>query len=219
MAIRIGIMLLLDFINVKDWTVDELKQFQLEYNLPFSLHGENTHGLDFIRFRDEALGCFITDDDFPAKYWQKHDYEVCFNRLKALQKEWHEIMIDASKEGPNIDPLNIITERSKFHFVRTTDPFAPSIGPFAFSYENFEDVLDYAFLHIFTSGMGKTLQRLRVCKYDSCNKLFIYHIRKQLFCGNKCRYDYNNREHIKSGYLARHQAKGREEKPLTYQRK
>lgn len=213
-----GPSLLISFVNVKEWTEDNLINFQNNHHFNFTSFGD-TDGHDYIFFRNCKSRYYINNKNAHSYLAMSViDFDECFKRLNELQDKWRKILLNTSKVGPDIDFLNIISERVKYNIVPTKDCMVPNIGAYNVNFNNIEDVLEYAYLDIFVLRVGRFFYRLRVCKNESCENLFIYKRPKQKYCNDTCRISFNNKLRTEDGRAAEHQRKGRLEKPDIYNR-
>jgi len=214
-----GLSLLIDFVNVKKWSAQQLQTLQQIHGFHFTRYGDE-HGYDYIFFREKKGFYYLIDENAPRyQTVQLIDDEECFSMLISLQMKWREILTATRANGPDVNFLNEISRKVKYHLISTGDPFVPRVGPFEVDYNTIEEVLEFAYLDVFIFAAGKFFIRLRECNYPECRNIFIYRRSKQKFCNDDCRNRYHNAIKIKSGYMAEHQAKGRREKPDVYLKK
>ncbi|MDD2465468.1 MAG: hypothetical protein PHI97_15835 [Desulfobulbus sp.] len=141
--------------------------------------------------------------------------EEFFHVLAELQAYWQNLLEQVREHGQDIKFLTEIAARAEWSIEETQNPFAPKIGNFHFRASTIEEWLEFRYLDAATY-YGDDFKRLRTCANPACGKKFLFNRPKQKFCRDACRHHFNNRIKIESGYLARHQKKGREEKPEIY---
>ncbi len=231
--------LLLDFVNVKDWNVELLRKLQQELTGAAQMRREKK-GYGLVRNKQDASqrfregfasdlrlvsfrssekdgGLLIFDYDYPTPSPDAYDLseEKCLAHLATLQKKWRDILKATASQGPDAIYLNSIIERAKFFLTITEDHFSPDISPYN-DETVFDGRIEEEYMMVFISGKGGDFSKLRVCDNPGCGKMFLFNRPKQRFCENDCRHQYHNKDKIESGYLAKHQAKGRAEKPEIY---
>jgi len=216
--------LLLDFVNVKVWSKEELRHLQTKHGLAASIGGQERGYDDYVNLQ-HTEGHFLLDDEpeplpflaalgynEPAPHWRglpRVREDVFFSALLDLQEEWRTRLKLTSEHGPDIVFLNEIAAPAKWMVVRTANPFAPTVGPFGFHPGPLDKFLEFRFLDA-TLTQGDNFRKLRMCENPTCGKMFLHNRPKQKFCEDACRRRYHNRKMIETGYLRDHQQRKRD---------
>jgi len=182
---------LIDFVNIRPWNEESILSFREKWCSAEKLLDKIFHE---ATSKDESLEILLN----LRSYW-RGILDNC--RLSQLQ---------------DIRILNEIASRIKCVVVETVNPFVPTID-FDWKKDDagLNDWLEYNYLHAATLH-GDAFTRLRACDNIFCWKVFLYNRPKQIFCCPACKDQHHNNRKIESGYLARHQAKGRAENPDVY---
>jgi hypothetical protein len=215
--------MVIEFLNVKSWNADLLRQYAKTYGRPETVYGEQ-HGHDaFIKSRAFPGKHFFFVEDQQAKELLREEdrglfvlpgetaYQSFLDYLSGeLRQEWQERIINTRDAGPDRDYLHEIKNRLELDFLKDFHVIAKPAK------NRIENWIECEYFNGTSLGFGADLKRLRTCKNPDCGKWFFYNRPKQTFCCDACRHRYNNHVKIKSGYLAEHQRKGRAEKPTIY---
>jgi hypothetical protein len=210
--------LLLDFVNVKTWNREELRRLQTTYSMATTIGGQARGYDDNVMLRG-VKGVFLIVDN-PDSLWinaPKVQDEDFFLALENLQNEWRERLIQTQERGPNIEFLRQASAGVQWRVIEAENPFAPRVGPFNFQPGPLDEFLEIRFLDAALT-QGDDLKRLRICENPACRKMYLYNRPIQKYCDTTCKDSFHNKIKIESGYLARHQAIGRIEKPDTYRK-
>jgi hypothetical protein len=216
--------LLLDFVNVKQWSCNELLSIFKKYKLFFSADGaERGYELSFYTrdpdFKDIR---FFLIDDKHAREAEKAGFGVLpddpryndlFKWLEVMQKTWRDYLTLNIDEGPNFHFLNSIAERTRFTIGPGTGKFDIRLDKHYADTIFIEDFIEFDYLMTFVTGQGEKFKRLRICQKTDCRKWYIYKHPKRVFCCDKCCKDFHNFEKNKSGkqaeYMRRKRAEGK----------
>ncbi|MFW6052970.1 MAG: hypothetical protein ACOC8I_03570 [Desulfosalsimonas sp.] len=227
--------LLIDFVNVREWSVETLFNLHKKHDLCKSVFPMPTYIKNMLYQYNKAMDSeafpgrrfFFENDDFATERIKAgldtvlpddtKRYQELFKCLRGLQKHLLSLIEDTVKEGPQPSTLNKTIEivGIKVEFRKSKNPFKPSLKQYK-NITTIEDMLFFDYLHPFLVDKGEQFKKLRTCKNSDCGAWFLYNRPKQVYCSDACRHANNNRTKIKSGYLAAHQRKGRSEKPNIY---
>lgn len=212
-----AIDLLIDFVNVKEWSKAELFNLTVKHRLITSLFGEKNGYEDYVQVRQiaERFCCIGSGEPDPLFLNFLAPEKDFFDALTDLQAHWRAILKHTREQGPDVAFLNEIAMRAEWQLIETANPLSPRVGPFHFRAGTLDEWLEFRYLDAITER-GADFLRLRACNNPACEKMFLGNRPKQKFCENSCRHHYHNKIKIESGYLAEHQKKGRGEKPEIY---
>lgn len=208
--------LILDFVNVKIWSREELRRLQTTYSMATTIGGQSRGYDDNVMLRG-VKGVFLIDDN-PDSLWinaPKVQDEDFFLALENLQAEWRKRLLQTQERGPNIEFLRQASAGVQWGVIETENPFAPRVGPFNFQPGPLDEFLEIRFLDAALT-QGDDFKRLRTCNNPECLRVFLYNRSKQKFCEDACRRSYNNRKMVETGYLKRHQQMKRAEGDERY---
>ncbi|MFZ2632725.1 MAG: hypothetical protein WA081_06005 [Desulfosalsimonadaceae bacterium] len=207
--------LFLDFLNVKTWDCETLLALFKKHNYYFSVAGQK-RGYEtsfFIEHPQYKKNCFFFEDDdqFAMESAAVGNgilpgddrYQDAFKWLSELQKEWAATLAFTTENGPNIDYLNFIAERTRITYRRGKRLF--DIEPLAVRPDDvftIEQYLEFDYLHTFLTGRGNDFQRLRKCRAADCRKWFSPIRKTKEFCSDKCRLDFHNAIYAADGRAA-----------------
>lgn len=227
--------LLLDFVNVKTWSKAAIFFLVDKYDLITTRFGK-INGYELTahlrKFGNKAIVRDRESENDPpvfAYLMPEKDYidflssfsenllpeKDFFEALIELQIYWRDILGRIPTHGHDVKVLNEIAARSEWQVVESKNPFAPMVGNYFLKPGGVDGWLESCYLQASTK-QGDRFKRLRICENPACGKMFLFNRPKQKFCETACRHEYHNKQKIESGYLARHQAKGRSEKPEIY---
>lgn len=193
--------LLIDFINVQEWSVDELLKLHQKYGLYITREGKK-QGCDmFLLSRPLQSSLFLFGKDVPTPEYFKEmravlpddeEYDDLFAHFEVLQMEWSVRLEETIKKGPIFDFLNQTMSITHLIFLEGETPWRPQLRRDFYTAKTFEDHLEYDYAYPFIAGCGEDYKAVRTCKNPKCKRWFIYNRPKQLFCSHKCRLDYHN---------------------------
>jgi uncharacterized protein YlaI len=219
--------LLIDFLNVKSWTVDELltlfKRHSIKWSVAGYAQGYENHFdskafpgrlffLERSSFCDDLIESgvdVVTPDDIEG-------YDRFFNHFEDVIQEWFERMGRTVKDGPDVDILNQTMKIARIGVSNDKNPWVAELtyqGGDAFF---IEDVLALDYLKTFVEGQGSVIKKARLCKNPQCFSWFIYNRPKQLYCCDTCRLGHHNKKRVQSGEHAAYQRKMRKINPASY---
>jgi hypothetical protein len=191
--------LLIDFLNVKEFSAEILLELHQKHGLFHSLWGQRQGYEDKLLSSGFLPGTiFFFDSGCPiaAELKEKgpefaampgdEKFKGLFDYLKVLQGVWAERIEATITEGPDLDLLNESEAKAKVVFEPGENRW--SVKPrYWLQGARFEDYLNFDYLHIFLTGQGEVLKKLRICENQDCGKWFIYNRPKQRFCCDACR--------------------------------
>ncbi len=219
--------LLLDFLNVSNWTLEKLealfrkhqlygyysyyndrKDFYSDYYDTRFITRKFPQRVYFIEVSDRERELIRPDADvvFPEN---ENGYKELFAYFKDLQANWVK-ELQGTVKGPDLDYINKIGESASIRFESGKKPGTVVPIQRRGYTTTFEGFLEYDYIFPFITGQNDLYNKLRFCANPQCKKIFLYKVPKQKFCCEDCRHAYHNRRKIQSGYLAKKWREGRE---------
>ena len=216
--------MLLDFLNVKEWTLHSLREFWLSNPLapePYIFTKYRPNGIPdskqvVIWLEELKGGSFLGEDRHIIKAGET-DCLPFYKYLETGQAEWTDRLQSTIEKGPDRMWLTqTLMKDERILYQETDDPWRLKIGIWTMGMPLIEHRLILSYKEPFIDGTGEQYRKIRQCRKPDCKKWFVYNRPKQKFCSNKCRLDFHNAIYKKDGSAAAHQRKGRAEKPDIY---
>jgi len=214
---------LLDFLNVREWTPEQLLIFFKDHGAIESLYGHH-HGHDaWVKSRafPDKRFCLSSTDEAVVDLSLHHagfilpedpEYQIFADYLKnELRSDWIQRIAEYQDSG-ELSQKYMDHLRSSLT-VSFNNDF--SIHAYCNTCE-LESWLERDFFNFIAFGGGGIFKKFRECKNPECRQWFLYNRPKQEFCSDKCRRNYWNRKNIDSGYIRDFIRRKREEDPITY---
>jgi len=211
-------LLILDFLSIKTLSVESLLDLFEKHKQASWFSSKQFPGRYFILDADNPPEIINVDyqDKLDIAWPESEKFATFLEYLGALQDEWKTRVIQTIEQGPDIDFLNEAYRVTQIEFIKGETPWRTRAVPQSTNQFVFEDILLFDYLFLFLADLGEWFKKIRACKNPDCARWFMYKRPKQLYCCDKCRLDFHNRERIKSGDHAAYQRKMRRINPASY---
>ncbi len=217
--------LLLDFLNVEDWTVEKLLILFKEHQIWASIAGRKQgYESNFMTKFFVDTFFFLEDSSFYMSLkesgvsvvapWDISGYSSFFVYFNCILQEWHTRISYTIEHGPDIDFLNKNINIAKFKMQPGENPWDVQLSYYETKHVVIEDILILDYVRTFLKNNGHVFKKLKRC--ENCNHWFRYDRSTKKYCTDDCRLKANNRKKIESGALARFMKKKRDEGNAIY---
>jgi hypothetical protein len=205
-------MLLIDFCNVKEWSIEEIRRLYEEHRIIHTDYGHKRGWEYYCASENDIAKRFYFSDNKRdlAKGLKKEvyanfilpgndEYAVLWSMLEKSQAAYKLFLDKCIVENLDLEFINSLFEKRKICFTENQEnKWIPKIS-LGHSYNySIEEYIDWEIISIiYNAKKNSPFGRIKKC--NKCQNYFVYVRPSKKFCSDKCRYGLHNKLDTESG--------------------